>query len=390
MQNNNKRRSDILIYLDNAATTMPYPEVIDVMVKSMNEQWGNPSAQYEFGDISRQVIENVREQIAKDINASPDEIIFTSGASESNSLAICGYLDRNKDAELWTTNLEHASIKKIVDEKYTNAHILRNDKFGFVNIDRDVEHFASICSSFSKSKHLFSVGAANGEIGTIQNVQEIGLKIHELGGVFHTDATQLFPERRIDVQELNIDMMSVSSQKLHGPKGVGFLYVKNGVELNPIIYGSQENGMRGGTYNTPAIAGMGKALEMTRSSDSTSCVSEMRNSLLHKLLQISGVSLNGAEPGQSRLANNISICIDGVSAEMLVTLCSLNGVYISKGSACQSYEKTPSHVLKAIGLTDENAFNTIRITLDASNTKSQIENAMSIIIRLIERIREDV
>ena len=226
MQNNNKRRSDILIYLDNAATTMPYPEVIDVMVKSMNEQWGNPSAQYEFVDISRQVIENVREQIAKDINASPDEIIFTSGTSESNSLAICGYLDRNKDAELWTTNLEHASIKKIVDEKYTNAHILHNDKFGFVNIDRDVEYFASICSSFSKSRHLFSVCAANGEIGTIQNVHEIGLKIHELGGVFHTDATQLFPERRIDVQELNIDMMSVSAQKFHGPKGVGFLYVK--------------------------------------------------------------------------------------------------------------------------------------------------------------------
>lgn len=373
-----------MIYLDNAATTRPYDEVIDVMTDVMRNHWGNPSAAYALGDDARRIIENVREQIAEDINANPEEIIFTSGACEANSLAIDGFIKTDYEYNLCVTpKIEHSSINEADTIIYS---CLYNDNFGFVHIS-DIAfhgHHPGLDGC------LVSVAAANGEIGTIQDIQTLSDKVHSLGGIFHTDATQLYPERRIDVQELGIDMMSVSAQKFHGPKGVGFLYVKNGIKLNPIIYGSQENGIRGGTYNTAAIAGMGEALKLTRQFkklDSVGYVNSLRNRLLDKLMQTPGVTLNGPPVGENRLANNINITIDGVNAEKLVTLCDLHGIYIGKGSACQSYDPKPSHVLKEIGLTDEQAFNTIRITLDTSNTEEEIDKAGEIITKLIERIR---
>lgn len=373
-----------MTYLDNSAGRKPYEEVIDVMANVMRHHWGNPSAPYALGDDARRIIENVREQIAEDINASPDEIIFTSGACEANSLAIDGFLKTDCEYNLCVTSkIEHASINKADTIIYS---CLYNDNFGFVHIS-DIAfhgHHPGLDGC------LVSVAAANGEIGTIQDIKTLSDKVHSLGGIFHTDATQLYPERRINVHELGIDMMSVSAQKFHGPKGIGFLYVKNGIKINPIIYGSQENGIRGGTYDTAAIAGMGEALKLTRryqKLDSVGYVSSLRNRLLDKLMQTHGITLNGPPVGNNRLVNNISITIDGVNAEQLVTLCSLYDIYISKGSACQSYDPKPSHVLKEIGLTDEQAFNTIRITLDTSNTEEEIDKAGEIITKLIERIR---
>ena len=381
-----------MIYLDNAATTKPFKEVVDVMVDVMQNHWGNPSGPYSLSDDARKIIEDVREQIANDINAEPDEIIFTSGACEANNLAIQGYLKANKGARWWTTRMEHASIHKMTKNIFPKAMFVENDECGFVKFQ------PTFMKQFQTGQNsLISIGAANGEIGTIQNLKYISDFAHEHGCVFHTDATQLFPERPINVKELGIDMMSVSAQKFNGPRGVGFLYVKNGIKLDPIIYGSQENGLRGGTYDTAAIAGMGEALSITRNlydfqlKDANT--EYFRNKLLNRLFEIPGTKLNGPPPGSNRLVNNISLTIDGVNADKLVTLCGLYGVYIGKGSACQSYEPTPSHVLMAIGLADEfqteRAFNTIRITIGNNTTLEEIDLAAKIITQMVERIRED-
>ena len=371
-----------MIYLDNAATTKPFDEVIDTMADVMKNHWGNPSSPYELGDDARRIIESVREQISEDINCESEEIIFTSGACEANTLAIVGYGKKHPIANCMSTYIEHASIHKTYARKFWN-----NDEQGFVTI---YKHLLDKKEFYADVQKFASISAANGEIGTIQDIKTLSYNLHSLNYIFHTDATQLYPERRIDVKDLGIDMMSVSAQKFNGPKGVGFLYVRKGIEISPVIYGSQENGLRGGTYDTAAIAGMGKALEITRRLQKIGSVAyteELRNRLLDQLMKVPGVTLNGPEVGLNRLANNINITIDGVNAERLVTLCSLHGIYIGKGSACQSYEPTPSHVLKAIGLTDEQAFNTIRITLSAQNTEEEIDPAAEIIIKLIKRIR---
>lgn len=357
-----------MIYLDNAAGTKLYPEVIESMTDVLTNHWGNASSNNSMGDDARMLIENVRQQIANDINASPDEIIFTSGACEANNLAL------NRRNGVCTSTIEHASI---MDIPYARA-IYKVNHQGFVELNSVFSH------------ETVSITSANGEIGTIQDIKQLSKKAHQKDGViFHTDTTQLFPERRIDVQKLGIDMMSVSAQKFHGPRGAGFLYVRKGIELQPIIYGSQENEMRGGTYNTAAIVGMGKALEITRNKDTSNYVESLRNKLLERLLQIHGTHLNGAPVGSHRLVNNINLTIDGVYASRLVTLCDLYGIIIAKGSACQSYIPTPSSTLKAIGLTDEQAFNTIRITLDEFNTWEEINYVADIITKLVERIRNE-
>ena len=373
-----------MIYLDNAAGTKTFREVNEVMLDVMQNHWGNPSAQYELGDDARQIIESVRAQIAEDINANPDEIIFTSGAAEANSLAIDGYIGANYTTCL-TSSIEHASIN---DAKIIGLYKdFKNDKLGFINVYHAIRP--------DKHPILISIAAANSEIGTVQDIKNIARIVHESGNIFHTDATQLFPERRLDVQELDIDMMSVSAQKFNGPRGTGFLYVRNGIKLDPIIYGSQEMGLRGGTYNTAAIAGMGEALRCTRrlqrmQKNIDVCFVEfLRTKHLEKLMLIPGVTLNGPPVGSDRLINNISITIDGVNAEKLVTLCSLYGVYIGKGSACQSYDPKPSHVLKAIGLSDEQCFNTVRITIGYFNDEDEIDQAAEIITKLVERIRNE-
>lgn len=366
-----------MIFLDAASTTKPYQEVIDVMVDTMQNHWLNPSSSYADGP--RRIIENVRQQIAEDINADPSEIVFTSGACEANSLAymVKAYMS------VISSHLEHKSIECL--NKDRSAALVNNDKYGFVSLESLEREYIK-----KRGYRVFtSIQAANGEIGTIQDLKGISNIVHKYGGIFHTDATQLFPERTIDVKELGIDLMSVSGQKFHSNKGIGFLYVKDGIKLYPMILGSQENGIRGGTYNTAGIAGMGKALEITRKNNATNRVVELRNRLLDRLLQMDRVHLNGASVGEKRLNNNISLTIDGVNAEQLVTMCALYNVYIAKGSACNSYNPEPSKTLKAIRLSNDQAFSTVRLTLDEFITEQEIDTAADIITALVRRIRED-
>ena len=361
-------------FLDTASTTRPYKEVVDTVVDVMYNHYGNPSSTHEMGQDARNIIENVRDQIAADINCEPKEIIFLSGACEANSLAF------TTSKKIITTKLEHKSIEMLrKDVAYFN-----NDEYGNVILDNN-----TLCR-LGEHNWLASVHAANSEIGVTQDLESISKFVHRYNNILHVDATQLYPERRIDVKELGIDLMSVSAQKFHGPRGIGFLYCKDGIELRPLIGGSQEDGRRGGTYNTPAIAGMGKALEINRGITHdyiNVCTKFNRNELAKKILEIPGVHLNGPKLDTNRLCNNISIRIDGVKTNDLVTLASMYGIYISAGSACSSGEAIPSSTLKAIGLTDEQALSTIRITVDETLNQHDISNIAKILKNLIEHLR---
>ena len=377
-----------MIYCDNAATTKPYPSVIRIMSETMDRYWANPSSNNSLADEARFLVEDVRRQFADDLNCSPDEVIFVSSGCEANSLAIAGFLDANYGYELYSSPLEHSSIAEAAKSLpgYKRHLKVKIKPTGIITPEALDKHIASH-NIFSSANPLVSISVANSEFGTIQDIKALAKVAHKWHGVFHCDAVPLFPEQRIDVKEWGVDMLSISAQKFHGPRGVGVLYVRKGLKLNPIIYGSQENYLRGGSYNTAAIAGMGEALRLTRLHNASEDVADLRNQLLDKLLQIPGAHLNGALVGTQRLANNISLTIDGIDAEQLMTLCDLSGVIIARGSACQAHTPTPSRALLAIGLTPEQALSTVRITLDEFNTEEEILEAAKIIAALVDRIR---
>lgn len=368
-------------FLDSASTTRPYDEVIETMADVMRNHYGNPSSIHEMGQDAKNIIENVREQIAEDIGCEPKKIIFTSGACEANSLALCG----TRYNHIITTHLEHKSIEEILkSDTFTSISYIPVDVYGNISFDY-FQNTLKTCNSA-----IVSIQYGNSEIGTIQDIARISNAIKGRDFVLHVDATQVFPEGSINVKNLGIDLMSVSAQKFHGPKGIGFLYCRDGIALSPLIYGSQENGLRGGTYNTPAIAGMGKALEINRGTLHgyvNACTSMNRDNLAKIMLEIPGVHLNGPKLDVNRLFNNLSIRIDGVKASDLVTLASIYGIYISAGSACCSGESVPSSTLKAIGLNNDEALSTIRITVDETLNDNDISYIAEILSGLIKRLR---
>ena len=367
-------------FLDTASTTRPYDEVIETMADVMRNHYGNPSSIHEMGKDAKNIIENVREQIAADIGCEPKEIIFTSGACEANSLAFCG----TRYNHIITTHLEHKSIEEILkSDTFTSISYIPVDVYGNISFDY-FQNTLKTCNSA-----IVSIQYGNSEIGTIQDIARISNAIKGRDFVLHVDATQVFPEGSINVKNLGIDLMSVSAQKFHGPKGIGFLYCRDGIALSPLIYGSQENGLRGGTYNTPAIAGMGKALEINRGTLHgyvNACTSMNRDNLAKIMLEIPGVHLNGPKLDVNRLFNNLSIRIDGVKASDLVTLASIYGIYISAGSACCSGESVPSSTLKAIGLNNDEALSTIRITVDETLNDNDISYITEILSDLIKKL----
>lgn len=381
-----------MIYLDNAATTRPYPEVIQTVTDILTNDWANPSSNYSIADRPRALIEQVREQFAEDLNCDSSEIIFTGSGCESNSFAIAGFLKNNRGYGVYSSDLEHASIRELVDDLFhLCGHVtipvnsvgeITPDTLRSLFIDRQ---------KYSNYKSFVTIQGANSEIGTIQDIKALAEVTHQYGGIFHCDAVQLFPERRLDVKDLGIDMLSISAQKFHGIRGMGLLYVRKELKswLSPLIYGTQESGLRGSSYNTAAIVAAGKALEINRLNKGKSHVKTLRDKLLTKLSTIPNAWLNGPKTYCNRLENNISLTINGVSAELLMAMCDLSGIIIAKGSACQSYEPTPSKALLAIGLTPEQALSTIRITLDEFNTEEEIETAGDMIIKFVERIRSN-
>lgn len=382
-------------YLDNAATTCVTEEVIQSIFETMENEWYNPSSLYTPAQQTKAVVEKARKTIADYINCKPSEIIFTSGACEANSLAICGWRKKNS-GYIITSNIEHKSIVSIPNIDYT-IHVDEKGFFNFEELDtliNDVTEFRKDMSlQFGikpEFKFLLSVQAANSEIGTVQNVKKIAEYIYKHGGIFHCDATQLFPYQRIDVKELGIDMMSMSGQKINAPKGIGFLYVKEGIELEPLIYGSQENGIRGGTSNIPYIAGLAKAIELLDNKirpTEKPHVQYVRDYMEGKMLHsIGDCIINGSK--NYRLPNNINISFKGIESESLLLMLNQHNIYVSAGSACNSGDSSPSYVLQAIKVSDEYIRGTIRITLPDDFTFEEADYVVGVIKDCIERLRK--
>ncbi len=371
-----------MIYLDNAATTKVHPEVIETIADAMTNIWGNPSSRYQPGQQAKQILDSSRKSISQHINCKPNEIIFTSGACESNSLGICGYLNKHPHSVLITTPIEHKSIQSLCNDNNYNIRYVRVDNKGRV----DLEHLKQLCIEtylHGYSHMLVSIQAANSEIGTIQDIKTISNIVHKYNGVFHTDATQLFPYQKFNVQEPGIDMLSMSGQKINAPKGIGFLYVKNGIELKPLIYGSQMESRRGGTENVPYIAGLTKAIALLQYKNTY--VQSKRDYLLNNFKN-SGLDyiINGDL--ENRLPNNINISFKGIDAESLLLLLDMNGICVSSGSACDSKSIQTSSVLKAICVPDNYIHGTIRITLSNDITFDELDYAYEKIVESVNRL----
>jgi cysteine desulfurase len=360
-----------MIFLDWAATT-PLCDAAKTAIIEHLDDFGNPSSSHELGRQARVLIEDARERIAKCINAESDEIYFTSGGSEANTWALNNYISVS-------SNFEHHSVKSRINNVWV-------DKNGFVQ----TKFFSHINHTLAGYFDMESCIYVNNEIGTIQPIKDIAAIAHSKNMVFHTDAVQAVGHIPVDVKYLNCDILSASGHKFGAPKGVGFLYIKNGVKITPVINGGhQENGLRGGTENVLGIIAMAAALEdaVEHMEERNANIKHLRDMLLDKLLQIPGSTLNGSL--KNRVPGNINIRFSGVSGSRLVTLCSLYGIYISSGSACNEGIAAPSHVLKAIGLSDEEALSSIRITIGHTNTEEEINHAAKIITALVERIRSE-
>lgn len=357
--------------MDNAATSPICEAAKQAIIKHLND-FGNPSSTHELGRQARVLIEDARERIAKYINADPEHVYFTSGGSEANTLAL------NGRHHTMSSKFEHHSVVSdwpkisVTKDGFIKAHRLNNMLSEWWEVPFDV----------------MSCMHVNNEIGTIQPVKELATIAHRYGILFHTDAVQAMPYIPIDVKDIGCDMLSASGHKFGAPKGVGFLYANERSRIKPIINGGhQEDGKRPGTENVLGIIAMAAALEDTveHMGERNMYIKSLRDNLLEKLLKIDGAHINGSL--ENRVPGNINIRFDGVSGSKLVTLCSLYGVYISSGSACNEGVATPSHVLKAIGLSDSEAMNSVRITLGHQNTEEDVNTAADIITALVERIR---
>ncbi|MEM2210548.1 MAG: cysteine desulfurase family protein [Nitrososphaerales archaeon] len=375
-----------MIYLDNAETTMVDPIVVNVMREYMIEKYGVPRG--EFGHIledeANEAIEKAREVIASKINAKPNEIIFTSGGTESNNLAIKGVMHspQYKGKRIVTSKIEHRSVLDVVkalsNEEGFEAIYLNVDKEGFVD-------FESLNKAIVNTR-LVSIQHANQEIGTIQDIKAIGELCKEKNVLFHCDAVQSFMKEPIDVKKMGVDLMSLSAHLIHGPKGVGALYVREGISLKPIILGDeQERGFRAGTPNLPGIVGFAKATELI-SIDEVRRMRELRDWLIENLLNIEATKLNGPL-GDKRLCNNVNITFKYVEGEAILMYANLEGLIINTGSACYSQKLEPSHVIRAIGGTYEESHGSIRLSLSKWTTKKEVESAVEIINRAVKKLR---
>lgn len=383
-----------MIYLDTAATaekTMHDEAIIDAMTEAMREYWMNPSSLY--ASKVRAKIDECRRNIAKAINAEPEEIYFTSGASESNNWAIRGFCDyhmRDTIPHVITTMTEHKSIVNLVDSNILDvgARVLFcfSDKDGLIKY-KDLDIYLSSCRN---NPTLVSICMANNEIGTIQDLMSISKLVHKYNGVLHVDATQAFCKTPIDVKVMGIDMMSISGHKLSPVlKGIGFLYKKNGVNIAPLIYGNQEQGLRGGTENVAGIVGLNEAIKYyAYNNDKAKNMELKRDYLIDRLKTEFGCKLNGHE--HYRLCNNINVTFpQNITGEALLYVLDMSGIQISTGSACNSTEMIPSHVLTVIGLSDEQAMKTIRISFDENTTWDEINKFIKELDKAIKIIESE-
>lgn len=384
------------VYLDYNATTPIDPRVIEAMIPYMKEEFGNPSSIHSYGRVGKAALDNSREQIAELLGARAKEIVFTSGGSESNNFAIKGiaFLLREKGNHLITTQVEHASVLEtfgFLESQGFRVTYLGVDKYGLID-------FGELREKITEDTILVSVMFANNETGVIMPIQEIAEIVKENGVIFHTDAIQAVGRIDVNMKKLPVDLLSLSGHKLYGPKGIGALFVRTGVEtrhglsLQPLIHGGgQERGRRSGTENVAGIMGLAKACEIAkeeaRSQKSEVRIRELRD-WLHKGIteRISGLKLNGHP--EKRLSNTLNMSFEGVEGESLVMNLDLEGIAVSTGSACSEGNVEPSHVLLAMGLSKEQAVSSLRFSLGRFTRKEDIDRVLEVLPGVVERIRE--
>ena len=381
---------DKIIYFDNGDTTRIDDEVLGFMMQFYKTSYGNPVSLHTLGIEADENIISAREIIAEFINANSEEVIFTSGATESNNMAINGvagfYKDKGK--HILISSIEHSSVK-------ATAHRLESDGFEVEEIKVDSQGFLDMNDFKSKIKDttiLVSVIYGNFEIGTIQNIKEIGSVCREKNIFFHTDAAQVFGKLKIDVNDENIDLMTFNAHKNHGPKGIGALYIKKGIKLKKLIDGgAHEFGLRSGTENLPAIMGFARSSEIAyRDLDkNNSHLIKMRDRLADGLLKIEHVTYNGAhgENIENRLPHNVDITFQYIEGEAILMHLSLRNICVSSGSACSSKTLEPSHVLTAIGLKHEQAHGSIRFTISKYTTEEEVDTVIENMKEVVDILR---
>ena len=376
-----------LIYMDNAATTRVAKEVLDSMLPYFTEYYGNPSSAYTFaGRIADDVLK-ARGKIAEIIGAKEREIFFTGGGSESDNWAIKGVADalRDKGNHIITTKIEHHAVLhtcQFLEKHGYEVTYLNVDKNGIVDLDE-------LKDAITDKTILISVMFANNEIGTIEPVKEIGRIAHEKGVYFHTDAVQAFGHVPINVDELNIDLMSTSAHKINGPKGIGFLYIRSGIKISNLIHGgAQEYSKRAGTTNAASIIGFAKAAELAaKNMDETiRYESSLRDRLIKRVTKEIPYSIVNGDLN-NRLSNNANFCFRFIEGESLLILLDQSGICASSGSACTSGSLDPSHVLLAIGLPHEIAHGSVRLTISNETTIEDIDYAVETLKKIIDRLR---
>lgn len=374
------------IYLDNSATTCPYPEVVAAMSDCMQRNWGNPSSIHSFGRDAYDALSRTREQVGLLLNADPSEIYFTSGGSEADNMAICGVARRFERGHIITSSIEHAAVLQ-------SCRRLEQEGFAVTYLPPDADgciHSGQVAAALRPDTLLVSIMHANNEIGSMQPIAEIGELLAGSGVLLHTDAVQSVGKTEVDVQKLGVDMLTLSGHKINGPKGVGALFVRHGVDIEPLVNGGgQERGLRSGTENMPGIVGLGAAAGLTaerwreQTARAVSCCRVFWEALQQ---QVDGVAVNGGMT--NRLAGNLNLSFTGVESAALLMLLDMAGVAVSAASSCSSGSGSPSHVLAALGLEDWRLRSAVRLSFGWQNTEEEALTAARILAEKVRLLRE--
>jgi len=373
------------IYLDNDASTRVDDAVVKAMLPFLSTDYGMASSEFghSYGVAGRKAIEVARGIIAKKVNASPEEIFFTSGVAESNNTALRGAVSAKK-GDMVTSAIEQNTVlntvKALAEENGVKMTLVPVDKEGFVDLKK-------LEDSINGNTSVVSVQHANQEIGTIQDIAKIGKMCRDKGVLFHTDASHSFLKVPIDVQKMNIDLMTLSAHNIYGPKGIGALYIRKGVEITPLIYGGgEQRGIRPGLEDVPSIVGFGKAVE-AYDEKSNKGIAAVRDYLIDGLLKVKDSKLNGPR-GEKRACNNVNVTFKYVEGESILLHLDMRGIAVTTGSACFSRDLTPSHVVIALGLTHGDAHGSVRFSLSKYNTKAQMDYVVKNVKEVVEKLRE--
>ena len=377
-----------IMYFDNAETTKVDDNVASEMQKYFLEEYGNASSVHTLGREAKIAIEKARDVIASSINAKSEEIFFTSGGTEANNFALKGLFFMNKKKNtgkkhIITTKIEHDCILntcKWLESQGAKITYLDVDKDGLVN-PKDVEN------AITKETFIVSIIHGNNEIGTLQALEEIGKICREKGVYFHIDACQSYTKTDINVKKQNLDLVTLNAHKIHGPKGVGALYIREGIEIEPFFHGGgHEHGKRSGTENVPGIVGFARAVRNSSSSNIKKMI-KMRDRIIEKILEMPNTRLNGVN-GEKRLCNNINVSFKNIEGESIGSYLEAYGILTSTGSACASHSLKKSHVLKALGLNDLEINSSVRITISKNTTEEEVDYLLEKLEKVVEKLRK--